>query len=241
MTIEGGRRFSGGMIDRSGLTGKAVKGTDRRRSQRRVSHKLLVGVFAGLGVLVALAVAFVPTSNSIAKPTYENLPCSNCHTTVGNFVTVTGLPVSQYNPGEAYRITITLSDPDGSTVNENAFDFTLSSGGGTLTLGSPVDPNVEINSALEASSNDAVSPMRTHTWNFTWTAPLSGSVTINVWGVVGGFGGSTNTGTKAPYDHDTYTLGSTAIPEFSVFIVPVVGMAGAIIAVSRLTKNKRNQ
>jgi len=236
MTIEKGRGLENSLIGGRGMTGTLAREARPRQKPKRSSHKKHIGFFIALAAIAVIAVAFVPINNSLARPNIENQACSGCHSTAGDFITVTGLPAGQYTPGGVYRITVTVSDPDGAGVNENAFDFLLSSGGGTLTLGSPVDPNVEINNALEASANDAVSPMSTQTWSFTWTAPVSGSVDVNVWAVVGGFGGSSNTGIKAPYDHNTYTLSSTAIPEFPTFIVPVLGMAGAVIVISRLAK-----
>ena len=178
-----------------------------------------------LGAIALLAFALIPASDStIATPTREGGNCSNCHplrTTA--FLSTSGMPVGSYTPGLEYTLTITLADTNGAT-GENSFDLILSAGGGTLTT---TDPNAEINSATEASANDGVSPMSVSQWTVQWTAPSSGTVTINVWSVMDETGA---TGINAPYDHTTTTLSAgAAIPEFPTVLIPVVGIGLAVV------------
>lgn len=50
--------------------------------------------------------------------------------------------------------------------------------------------------------------------------------------------GGTGAGIGSPYDLDTFVLNSSAIPEFSLVLVPVVGMLGAVFVIYRLSKKK---
>jgi phosphotransferase system glucose/maltose/N-acetylglucosamine-specific IIC component len=130
----------------------------------------------------------------------------------------------------AYTVIVTLADPNGAT-GENSFDLILSAAGGTLTT---TDPNAEINSATEASASDSVSPMSASQWTVQWTAPTSGTVTIDVWAVMDQTGA---TGIKAKYDLRTSTLtAGPAIPEFPALLIPVVGIGLAVVVAAKATR-----
>ena len=205
---------------------KPIPGRDSMMSRRGKAYTLVVLISA----VAAIALVITPSQVTLAHPSNEGGNCSNCHDTAGpeSLLTVTGLPASTYVPAQAYSLTITIADSD-LTTGENAFDL-LFSGGGTVTT---ADPKVEINSPTgEASIKETVSTTAT-IWNLTWTAPSSGQVTFNVWGV-----GGTGAGAGSPYDLDTFVLNSSAIPEFSLVLVPVVGMLGAMFIVHKISKKK---
>ncbi len=197
---------------------------------RTTRTKLSLAALA-MGAIAVLAIALVPADHSVATPSKEGGNCGNCHPyRTASFITVSGRPAGTYTPSMAYTVTISLSDTNGAT-GDNNFNFIISAGGGTLATS---DPNAEINSATEASAKDSVSPMSASSWTLTWTAPSTGSVTINTWAVMST---TAATGVDAPYDLKTVTLSQgAAIPEFPALLVPVIGMAIAIIVVARIKR-----
>ena len=222
------------MTSKEGMTDS--KKSTRERSPRTVMRQSQRGKIAALvvilGAVVLLTVALVPASDTtLATPTREGGNCSNCHPfRTTTFLSTSGLPVGSYTPGHVYTGTVTLADANGAT-GENSFDFILSAGGGTLAT---TDLNAEINSATEASANDGVSPMSTSQWTVQWTAPASGTVTINLWSVMDETGA---TGINAPYDHTTTTLtAGAAIPEFPTILIPVVGIGFAVVIAIMITR-----
>ncbi|MBU1913852.1 MAG: hypothetical protein KJ563_01475 [Candidatus Thermoplasmatota archaeon] len=135
------------------------------------------------------------------------------------------MPPGTYTPDQQYTIVITIDDTNDAT-GENSFNIIASAGIFTTT-----DPNAEINSAgAQASANDAVTPMTATSWTVIWTAPSSGSAQIDVWAVMGdGAGGFVDI-----WDTESYTY--TAIPEFPLVLIPVIGVAAVVILVSRTRK-----
>jgi len=220
-------------------------GTDRiadgrsppRRAPRRTgfvsglpgSRKRLVALFLAGTVVAVLATTFVASDRSYANPNREGGGCDGCHSgaQTASMLTVTGLPVGTYEPSQQYTITITITDSNGGT-GENNFDIIANLGTFSTT-----DPNAEINapaSGAEASANDDVSPMTATTWTVVWTAPASGDAQIDIWAVMGDGAG----GTLDIWDHESYTYG--VIPEFSVLLVPVIGVVVAVILASRVMR-----
>lgn len=189
---------------------------------RGISRRKLVVLLTIMASAGMIALILVPANESTAHAGNTGGACDSCHpTTATTFLTVTGLPASLYVPGQAYTVTISIADTNGAT-GRNSIDFIVSAG--TVTSS---DPNVNV-----ASSTEAVSSVYTvSTWTLTWTAPLSGQGTIDVWGVFGG--GSRNT---SPWNHHTSTLNPSAIPEFSTVVVPLVGILGVVILVTRVSK-----
>lgn len=226
-----------GIIARTGIAGEGRVVAQRNVRRRNETHfgprGRLTILLVVIGVIAVVAVGVAPVQKTSATPMREGGNCGNCHPyRTTSFLTVTYSPTitgGLYVPGATYTVTITLADTNGAT-GVNSFDFIISAGGGTLTT---TDPNAEINSATEASANDGVSPMSTSTWTIKWTAPSSGTVTVNTWSVMSG----TATGNSAPYDRVTTTFGASSIPEFPIFLLPVIGIAGAVIVVSRMKKS----
>jgi len=143
-------------------------------------------------------------------------------------LTVGGLPGGTYVPGQQYTITITITDSNGAGTGNNNFDIIANAG----TFSNP-DPNTEVNapaSGAEASANTGVNHMTLTTGSVVWTAPLSGSVTIDVWAVMG----DGQLGTLDIWDHKSYT--SSEIPEFTILILPLIGIVGIVILASRAMK-----
>lgn len=231
-----------GIIDRTGIAGNGKRISPRVYPPRAQMHfgmrGRLTAILVIAGVIAVLAVALVPADRTVAFPTREGGNCGpGCHPyRTTSFLTVTSSPVISgglYVPSTTYTFTITLADTNGAT-GENNFDLILSAGGGTLAT---TDPNAEINSATEASANDAVSPMTVSTWTVQWTTPASGAVTMNTWAVLSG----TATGQSAPYDRITSNLSAGAIPEFATMLVPVFGIAIAVIVISKVSKKRSDK
>ena len=195
-----------------------------RSAKRRVLGILLVGA-----IVAALAVALAPIGTTSATPTREGGACSGCHegAQTPSMLTVTGLPSGTYVPGQPYTITITITDTNGNTINDGQNNFDIIATAGTFS--SP-DANTEVNSATEASTLDSADHYTLTSGSVVWTAPASGSVTIDVWAVMG----DGATGTLDIWDHETYT--SSEIPEFTILILPLIGVVGIVVLASRAMK-----
>ncbi len=198
-------------------------------SSLRTSRGRLASALLALSIAAVVAVTIVPVGNTTAFPTREGGGCSGCHTgaQTAAMLTVAGLPVGSYTPGLDYTITITITDTNGAT-GENNFDIIAS--GGTF---STTDPNAEVNTpatGAEASANDAVSPMTATSWTVVWTAPSSGSMQIDIWAVMG----DGAVGTLDIWDLETYTY--NAIPEFFMVLIPIIGVLAIVVVVSRIRK-----
>lgn len=224
-----------GMTSGTGVTASVRRPPKRKANAatRPLMRSKVTALVVIVGALALFVVALFPASNTtVGHPTNEGGNCGNCHPyRTTSFLTVSGLPTGSYTPGLAYTVTVTLADPNGAT-GENSFDFILSAACGTLTT---TDPNAEINSVTEASAKDSVAPMSVSQWTVRWTAPTSGTVTLNVWSVMDQTGA---TGINAKYDRNTFTLtAGAAIPEFPALLVPVIGIA--VVVATRITKRQK--
>lgn len=217
-----------GMVSGTGFTGESIRVIRRTRESDRVpgGRKSTLAVMATIGVIAVLTIVLVPAlkGNAHSYNTLSDGACSNCHPDpTSTFLSISNLPTSTYTPGLAYTITISIADTNG--VGRNAFDFTVSAG----TLSS-TDSNVAVlgnsTEAHTSATGDTVS-----SWTLTWTAPSSGSVKLETWAVYG-FGSKST----SPWNHDVRTLGTTGIPEFPTILLPVIGLVGLLVAVSRVSK-----
>jgi hypothetical protein len=142
-------------------------------------------------------------------------------------LSVTGLPAT-YSPDATYTITIHVNDVNGAS-GENGFLLNLTGGG---TLKNP-GANVEVNDPAGVASTADTRPMTVDTWTVDWTAPSSGAVTIHVWAVAAN---DVDTGASAPYDEQIINIDSTAIPEFTTLLVPILGLVGVVIVLAKVSK-----
>lgn len=213
-----------------------LKRTDRAEPRARAAapRKWKLASLLAIGAMaVIIGLAFLPTQQTAARQFFEGGGCSDtysgCHdgAQTASMMTVTGLPAGDYVPGQLYSVRITITDSNGAT-GYNSFDIIINAG--TLSTS---DPEVEINSASgEASANDGADLTLATVFDVGWTAPLSGSATIEIWGVMGDGAGSTHD----IWDREVYAY--SAIPEFPMILVPIVGIGCAVILASRLTKKK---
>jgi hypothetical protein len=182
-----------------------------------------------LAIVSILAFALAPLDSSSAAPSRES-DCTGCHDQiVETLLTVSGLPL-EYTPSAVYTITIEVLDPNASS-GENGFYMTTDGG-----VFSDPGPNAEVNTATTASTIDT-RPRYESSWTINWTAPASGTVNIRVYAV-----SATDAlnGNSAPADDDVITTNpSTAIPEFSVILLPIAGIAVVIVGATRLTRKNR--
>jgi hypothetical protein len=218
-----------GLKSRTGFTGRCIAVKNRVRNPTRVpsGRKGALALLAAVGIIGLLAVVVIPTQESSAHSdnTLSNGACSNCHpSTASTFLSISNLPTSTYNPGQAYTLTISVANANG-LAGRNAFDLTVSAG----TLSS-TDSNVAVltnnTEAHTSATGDTVS-----SWTVVWTAPLSGSVKVETWGVDGG-----GSRTSSEWNQDVRSLSTTAIPEFPTLLLPLVGIAGVLLVVSRISK-----
>jgi hypothetical protein len=243
--IEGGSlRKDTSITDRHAMVGTGfIRAPDERprrhvhlrnamRSRRRVVSVIALIAFTSLALLIIL-----PADETSARPNREGGGCGapdGCHSgaQTATMMTVTGLPTGSYVPGQQYTLMITLTDTNGAT-GENAFDLLVTAGSLSTT-----DSNAEVQTTptsgytAEASANDAVTPMRATSWTVLWTAPLSGSATVEVWSVMG----DGATGTLDIWDHETSNY--TAIPEFPTLLLAIIAVVCALVLASRMTKRK---
>ena len=211
-----------------GNDGQILSGATTAKRRRLVPLMMV-----GLAVAV-IAIALVPAQQGAARPTFTGGACSStysgCHdgAQTPSMMTVTGLPGGTYIPGQPYDIKITITDTNGAATGENAFDLLVNSGSLSST-----DPNVEIvNPASEAKANTGVDLRLATTFNVTWTAPLSGTATFEIWAVMGDGAGSAHD----IWDRETYSFGT--VPEFPMILIPIVGVGLAVILALRLSKKK---
>jgi hypothetical protein len=194
-----------------------------------ISRRRMASALLAIGVITLLAVALVPADKSSAYPDREGTNCGSggsCHKGAQTpaMLSVSGLPSGSYTPSQPYTLIITITDTNDVTGENN---FVLIATAGVFTT---TDANAEINSLTIASASDSVSPMTVASWTVVWTAPSSGSAQIDVWAVMGdGAGGSVDI-----WDTESYTY--TAIPEFPLVLIPVIGIAAVVILVSRTRK-----
>lgn len=219
-------------MDRTSLTGEFVKVTEQRprATTRTISRKRVASLLALVGTIVLLAVALAPASISSAQPTRE-VDCTGCHDVQSaGLLSVTGLPAT-YTPDATYTITINVADVNGAS-GENGFYLTLTGGGTLLNPGA----NAEVNDPAAAASTADTRPMTVDTWTVDWTAPSSGAVTIHVWAVSAT---DTETGTSAPYDDMIINIDTTAIPEFTALLLPVLGLVGVVVVLAKISKKNK--
>ena len=229
-------RKSGDMLDRTGMTAEKVRSHNGRvlRSHGATRRVALASVLAAGAVLAIITVVLAPATETEAFPGRTGGTCGgssgNCHPAASvSFLTVTGFP-AQYLPGMEYMITVTLADTNGLFVGENSFDLILSAGGGTVV---GVDQFVKNVSAVQVATNEAYNATVSQ-WTVKWTAPASGTVTVDTWAVLGTGGAAYD----SPYDHTTTNVNVGAIPEFSSVLLPLAGIGAAIVLVSRMSRRK---
>jgi hypothetical protein len=145
-------------------------------------------------------------------------------------LSVTGLPAT-YSSGATYTITIHVNDINGVS-GENGFYLTLSGGGTLLNPGA----NAEVNNPAAVASTADTRPMTVDSWTVDWTAPSSGAVTIHVWAVSAN---DADTGQSALFDEQIINIDSTAIPEFTTLLVPILGLVGVVVFLAKVSKKSK--
>jgi len=227
-----GRRAD--MLGREGIVGHNVDVPERRsiRPPRKISRRVAAALILTAAVVAISAVALVPSSETSAFPGRTGGTCQgstgNCHpANAASFLTVSGFP-SFYIPDQEYTITITIADGNGLFVGENSFDLILAAGSGSVA---GIDLYVKNFTTTEVATNQAFNTTVAQ-WTVKWTAPSSGSVTVDTWAVYG-LGG---TPSDSPYEHVTTAI--TQIPEFTGLLVPVVGIVAALLFVGVASRKR---
>ncbi len=219
------------MLDRTGMAGDNIKVPGRSARTPKSLSRAAWGLIAAVAIVVAAtAIVLAPSGETGAVPGRTGGNCGNCHPlTTTSFLTVTGFP-TEYVPGQVYTITVTVADTNGAT-GENSFDLILAAGGGTVV---GVDQYVKNVSALQVATQPTTGGAALAQWTVKWTAPTTGDVTVDTWAVFG-----TGAGSGSPYEHITTTVTASAIPEFSLLLVPILGIAAALVLIVRVRKGKR--
>ncbi|UCE37090.1 MAG: hypothetical protein JSW00_16615 [Thermoplasmata archaeon] len=129
----------------------------------------------GLGFCIVIAMVMAVwgvkgKSSDMYDAAQTGCTCHDANPDVSVIITVTGFP-AEYTPSTTYPITITVSG--GASGTQGGFNLEVSAG--TLSTS---DSNVNINVPQDQAtqSNDLV-----RTWAVSWTAPSSGTGTVNVW------------------------------------------------------------
>jgi hypothetical protein len=220
------------MTSRTGMTDSRWRPLRRmaKEAARPKARSKVIPLIVIVGAIALFAVVLVPASNTTVAYTDREGGCG-CHAyTATSFLTVSGLPVGSYTPGLEYTITVTVADSE-PAIGDNSFSLRLVSTTDKGTLAT-TDPNVEINIDGNASANDLVIPMSVNEWTVLWTAPASGTVSINVTAVMN----QTAIVGTPPKDQVTTTLTDTAIPEFPAMLIPVAGIGLAVVIAARVTR-----
>jgi len=222
------------MVDSRRSTNAPVMRKNYHASRVGRGRRRIALAAASLAIAGLLAIVLLPADRTSATATREGGNCSDCHDggQTTSMMSVTGLPVGTFTPGQQYTVTVSITDTNSGSTGENSFDFLATAGSITTS-----DANVEVNTptsgySAEASANDAVADMTATTFTLVWTAPVSGDATIEVWAVMGDGAG----GTVDIWDHESYNY--AAIPEFPAVLVPVLGIAAALVAAFRLSGRK---
>jgi len=224
------REGRSGMIARKGFAGDVMVPIEKKPARRTHGSRERAISLAAIALVPIALLAFVlaPVDTGSGSPARES-DCTGCHDQiVETLLTVTGLP-SEYTPGAVYTITIQVDDLNGPN-GENGF-YMISDGGVFSNPGA----NAEVNTDTTASTIDT-RPRPESSWTVDWTAPMSGTVIIHVYAVSAT---DSLTGQSAPSDEDVVTIASSAIPEFSVLLLPITGIAVIILGVMRLTRKGR--
>jgi hypothetical protein len=130
---------------------------------------------SGLGFCIVIVIIMVVTgvlgkSSDMYDTAQTGCTCHDANPDASVIITVTGFPV-EYTPSTTYPVTITVSG--GAAGVEGGFNLEVSAG--TLSTS---DTNVNINAPQDQAtqSNDLV-----RSWTISWTAPSTGTGTVNVW------------------------------------------------------------
>ncbi len=132
-----------------------------------VFRKTSIYISLLLFVLVVLVVGSSVEANSGGK--FNSANSCSCHGASSSSVTPThsGFP-TDYVPGQTYLVTIGMTTS--VSGSNGGFSFTVNKG----TLTNP-GPNVQISGSSATHTNDGA-----RSWSFEWTAPSSGSGTVNL-------------------------------------------------------------
>ena len=186
---------------------------------RPIPRRLVLSLVLIAGISTLLAILIGPSAPSTAHAGNTGGSCDSCHASAATFMTVTGFPAT-YTPGQSYSITVTITDGNGWPTGENSFDMIVS--GGTVK---GVNQWVKNVTTTEVATNDAFNSTA-RTWTVNWTAPASGTITVDTWGVYG-----SGAGWRDPYQHLTTTVNASEMPEFTTLIVPIAGILATLFVV----------
>jgi len=210
------RKFANVFLIKGMMIGPEIDRGDMTFRGRYSAKGLSLVIVLMLLVVSCFTLLTLPLGGT-AQPGYDmgDAPCSDCHDGGDNdtIMTVSGIP-AQYNPSQAYVITIDISDSNGAGVGENSIVINVTVG--TLTTS---DVNLSLVSSTEAVSTNDYDVTQ---WTLTWTAPTSGDVTFDAWGIAGDGSG----GRAEETDNDIHT--STLIPEFPTLMIPIVSVVALL-------------
>ena len=121
-------------------------------------------------IITLMLVSLVPTSLGNSGGKFSSGSGCSCHYGGSATVSMTGQP-SSYTPGSTYTLSISVS----GGVSGSAGGFSLDVNKGTLSTGGVGIMAVKVNSAQNSATHTTSSY---RSWSVDWTAPSSGSGTV---------------------------------------------------------------
>lgn len=188
-----------------------------------MKYKKLLTSIGILGAGLMLNLTLTSSNSGVMGAASSGCGTSNCHGNSSSSTTlmITGVPITGYVAGTVYNLTCTITNPD-SNLSHGGFDLMFSGGlisnapAGTMGMGTEIH-----HTNKKAKSGNTVS------WSFSWEAPASNTVTVNL---SGNFvdGSQTSLGDKWASASYTWIKAPTTVNDvvsnlFSVYPNPTTG------------------
>jgi hypothetical protein len=141
------------------------------------SRKLLFTTLLAFGCIATYISLTSSASASQGVMGASATGCGSCHgnsASATTSITLTGIPASGYVSGTTYPVTLTISN---ATKTGAGFDLNFSGG----SISNAPSQTMVMGTELHHTATKAMAS-GTVTWNFSWTAPVAASVTLNIAG-----------------------------------------------------------
>jgi len=151
------------------------------------------GVLLGIPIV---ALTFISSAGGMSgglsgSPGDGSNSCVQCHSG-GNFNAVggiiTNIPGTGYVAGQTYNVSVTVT----SSSTKHGFQITAEDASGNKLGNFTAGTGNQVVNANKAVTHTSAGTSQT-TWNFTWTAPISGAVPVNFYAAINATNANFNT------------------------------------------------